>query len=119
MKKIVFACIAALISATAFAATAYMDTVSRQVSWERPDVATNPFTNQEFSNPSDGTLVACAAGAFDAITGVAATMADVAATGAGAAGRGAEVAEAVPASSASCCCINCICCAIRELNASP
>ena len=59
MKKIVFACIAALISATAFAATAYMDTVSRQISWTRPDKAVHPETKQEFKNPSDGTLVAC------------------------------------------------------------
>ena len=59
MKKIVFACIAALISATAFAATAYMDTVSRQISWTRPDKAVHPETKQEFKNPSDGTLAAC------------------------------------------------------------
>lgn len=59
MKKIVFACIAALISATAFAATAYMDTGSRQISWTRPDKAVHPETKQEFKNPSDGTLAAC------------------------------------------------------------
>ena len=59
MKKIMVACLAFLVSVSAFAATAYMDTVSRRVSWTRPDVATNPYTNQEFRNPSDGTLADC------------------------------------------------------------
>ena len=59
MKKIVFACIVTLISVTAFADTAYMDTVSRQISWTRPDKAVNAETKQEFKNPSDGTLEAC------------------------------------------------------------
>ena len=59
MKKLVFACIVTLISVTAFADTAYMDTVSRQISWARPDKAVHPETKQEFKNPSDGTLSAC------------------------------------------------------------
>ena len=59
MKKTVLACLAALLSVSAFASTAYMDAVSRQVSWTRPDKAVNPETKQEFKNPSDGTLAAC------------------------------------------------------------
>ena len=59
MKKTVLACLAALLSVSAFAATAYMDTVSRQVSWTRPDKAVHPETKQEFKNPSDGTLSSC------------------------------------------------------------
>ena len=59
MKKIMVACLAFLVSVSAFAATAYMDTVSRQVSWARPDKAVHPETKQEFKNPSDGTLAAC------------------------------------------------------------
>ena len=59
MKKFAATVLAALFSASAFAATAYMDTVSRQVSWTRPDRAVNPVTKQDFKNPSDGTLVAC------------------------------------------------------------
>ena len=59
MKKLAATVLAALFSASAFAATAYMDTVSKQVSWLRPDRAVDPATQQEFANPSDGTLVAC------------------------------------------------------------
>ena len=59
MKKLAATVLAALFSASAFAATAYMDAVSRQVSWTRPDRAVNPVTKQDFKNPSDGTLAAC------------------------------------------------------------
>ena len=59
MKKLAATVLAALFSASAFAATAYMDTVSKQVSWLRPDRAVDPVTKQEFANPSDGTLAAC------------------------------------------------------------
>jgi len=59
MKKFAATVLAALFSASAFAATAYMDAVSKQVSWFRPDRAVDPVTEQEFANPSDGTLVAC------------------------------------------------------------
>lgn len=59
MKKFAATVLAALFSASAFAATAYMDAVSKQVSWLRPDRAVDPVTKQEFANPSDGTLVAC------------------------------------------------------------
>ena len=59
MKKLAATVLAALFSASAFAATAYMDTVSKQISWLRPDRAVDPVTKQEFANPSDGTLIAC------------------------------------------------------------
>ena len=59
MKKLAATVLAALFSASAFAATAYMDAVSKQVSWFRPDRAVDPVTEQEFANPSDGTLAAC------------------------------------------------------------
>ena len=59
MKKFAATVLASLFAASAFAATAYMDAVSKQVSWFRPDRAVDPVTEQEFANPSDGTLVAC------------------------------------------------------------
>ena len=59
MKKFAATVLASLFAASAFAATAYMDAVSKQVSWFRPDRAVDPVTEQEFANPSDGTLAAC------------------------------------------------------------